>query len=664
MTDPAAPLTLAHGPALPNRIAKAAMEEFLAGDRHLPDDRLERLYRRWSDGGAGLLITGHVMIDRRAMADPRDVLLQEGTPLDGFRRWAHAAKAGGARAWMQINHPGRLVPGSSVRTWSASDVPIDAGRWSRLYPRPTPMTEAQLTETVGRFATSAALAREAGFDGVEVHAAHGYLLSQFLSPLTNRRTDAWGGSLDNRARLLLDVVDAVRTAVGDDFTVAVKLNTADFQRGGFAEDDARQVVAMLARHRVDLVELSGGSVESLAVNGHPSDGRTLAREAYFLEAAAGILADAPVPIMLTGGLRRRAAVEKVLASGAAVAGVGGALAVDPSAPRRWLAGQDAEVGTVRVQWRDRILAAGAEQALVRHRLAQYAHGTESPASRGPLRTLLADQLQRRRLALPPLNGTTALLTGASKGLGAALAEELATRGADLVLVARSAAALDELAATLRTAHGVRVRSVAADLAASDGAGRVIAALDTPIDLLINNAGAGPAGPFLASPFDAARDAVDLNVHGLLALTYAVGTAMTARGTGTIVNVGSTAAFQPMPYQAVYAATKAFVLHFTEALTEETRGTGVRVVAAHPGATATSFFDGTTAQGALAGAIPARQVAARILDDLARGRTVSYPGRAADRPSTWAARVLPRGAVTRLTGRLNRSLGLDSVRQLG
>lgn len=169
--------------------------------------------------------------------------------------------------------------------------------------------------TVARFAATAALAAEAGFHGVQIHAAHGYLLAQFLSPLTNRRTDRWGGDLDNRARMLLDVVRAVRAAVPEGFAVAVKLNTADFQRGGFDEGEAVQVVEALASAGCDLVELSGGSVESLATHGHPADERTLAREAYFLELASDIIRTARLPVMVTGGIRRAAVAQRVLDQG-------------------------------------------------------------------------------------------------------------------------------------------------------------------------------------------------------------------------------------------------------------------------------------------------------------------------------------------------------------
>ncbi|SDG21253.1 2,4-dienoyl-CoA reductase [Lentzea fradiae] len=393
------PLELPNGTKLPNRVAKAAMEEFLAADGQLPGPELAELYRRWAEGGAGLLITGHVMVDHRAMAAPADVVLERDTPLEPFRRWASAARSGGGQVWLQINHPGRVVnsdlPGP---VWSASDVAVDIGRYSRLYTPPAPMTPERIEETVRRFADTARMAEAAGFTGVEVHAAHGYLISQFLSPLTNRRTDRWGGSLRNRARLLLDVVTAIRREVSSGFAVAVKLNTADFQRGGFDADDAARVVDMLSELAVDLVELSGGSLESLATNGHAADGSTLAREAYFLDAATPILATAKVPIMITGGVRRRTVAESALARGAAVVGVATALAVDPTLPVRWLLGEEAAAEVTPVRWRDKAIAAAATQATVHCRIAALAKGDANPKQAHPAMALLWER-RRRRAAL-------------------------------------------------------------------------------------------------------------------------------------------------------------------------------------------------------------------------------------------------------------------------
>src|ERR1700685_2834781 len=294
-------LVLRSGGTLRNRVAKAAMEEGMAGDAQRPAERLISLCRRWGAGGPGLLITGNVMVHAEALTGPGGIVLDDRASLDPFARWAQAGKAGGAAMWMQISHPGRQVQAKMPGVVGApSPVAIELGKHSKRFARPVAMTNEQIGATVERFATTASLAERAGFDGVEVHAAHGYLISQFLSPLVNQRSDEWGGSLENRARLLLHVVRAIREAVSSSFAVAVKLNSADFQRGGFDAGGAARVVEMLAPLGVDMVELSGGSYESPAMSGHPADGRTAAREAYFLELATQLAETSPLPLMLTG----------------------------------------------------------------------------------------------------------------------------------------------------------------------------------------------------------------------------------------------------------------------------------------------------------------------------------------------------------------------------
>jgi 2,4-dienoyl-CoA reductase-like NADH-dependent reductase (Old Yellow Enzyme family) len=390
-------LTLRSGLVLRNRIAKAAMEEGMAGEGQLPDERLVALYRRWGAGGAGLLITGNVMVHARALTGPGGVVLDKNAPLETFQRWAEAGKAGGGALWMQISHPGRQVraemPGVA---WGPSDVAIELGRHSRRFARPTAMTAEQIEETVERFAVAAARAEMAGFDGVEIHGAHGYLLSQFLSPLVNRRTDRWGGSLENRARMLLDVVRAVRAAVPASFAVAVKLNSADFQRGGFDAEDAQKVIAMLAPLGVDLVELSGGSYESPAMAGRPADERTAAREAYFLELAADLAKTSPLPLMLTGGITRRRTAEQVLASGIDLIGMGTAVAVTPDLPDRWLRGEQPAGRLREVNWSDKTMASAASMALVRHQLRRIARGADPVLRTHPAHALVCDQMVARR----------------------------------------------------------------------------------------------------------------------------------------------------------------------------------------------------------------------------------------------------------------------------
>jgi 2,4-dienoyl-CoA reductase-like NADH-dependent reductase (Old Yellow Enzyme family) len=391
------PLALSSGTPLRNRIAKAAMEENMAGSAQLPDERLISLYRRWGAGGAGLLITGNVMVHAEALTGPAGVVLDDRAPLEPFVRWAQAGKAGGAAVWMQISHPGRQVQARMPGVvWGPSAVAIELGRHSKRFGQPVAMTSEQIEETTKRFATTAGLAERAGFDGVEVHAAHGYLLSQFLSPLVNQRTDQWGGTLENRARFLRDVVAAIRAVVRPSFAVAVKLNSADFQRGGFDADDAARVIAILEPLGVDLVELSGGSYESPAMAGRPADARTVAREAYFLELATALAKSSPLPLMLTGGITRRETAEQVLASGVALVGMGTAIAVTPDLADRWRARREATARLKRVNWRDKTLASAAGMALVRHQMRRVTREKDPTGATHPLHAFVCDQRAQRR----------------------------------------------------------------------------------------------------------------------------------------------------------------------------------------------------------------------------------------------------------------------------
>ncbi|MFJ4868672.1 NADH:flavin oxidoreductase/NADH oxidase family protein [Streptomyces sp. NPDC088757] len=392
-----APLPLRSGQVLKNRIAKAAMEENMAGDGQLPDERLFTLYRRWAAGGTGLLITGNVMVHAEALTGPAGVVLDEHAPLEPFAEWARAGKSGGGAIWMQINHPGRQVASDMPGVvWGPSDIGVSLGKHSSRFGKPTAMTPRQIEETVARYAVTAQRAEKAGFDGVEVHAAHGYLLSQFLSPLVNKRTDRWGGSLENRARMLLDIVRAVRAAVSPSFAVAVKLNSADFQRGGFDADDARQVIAMLEPLGVDLVELSGGSYESPAMTGRSADDRTRAREAYFLDLAEDLVKTSPLPLMLTGGITRRTTAERVLAGGVAVVGMGTALAVTPDLPDRWRQDREADRQMRPVTWSDKALASAASMAQVRHQMRRLARGSHPRPGTHPAIALISEQRRQRK----------------------------------------------------------------------------------------------------------------------------------------------------------------------------------------------------------------------------------------------------------------------------
>ena len=388
-----AELALPNGSRIPNRLAKAAMEENMADADQAPSEALMRLYQAWADGGAGLLITGNVMVDGRAMTGPGGVVLEDASQLDKFQRWARVGRSRGAQFWLQINHPGRQMPANLGQpTWAPSAVALDLGKMSKHFNPPQAMTQEVIEEVIRRFARTAELAEQAGFTGVEIHAAHGYLLSQFLSPLSNQRTDAWGGPLENRARLLLEVVKAVRAVVSPGFAVAVKLNSADFQRGGFSADDAREVVQMLNPLGVDLVELSGGSYEAPAMQGQARDGRTLAREAYFVEFARDIRAVSSMPVMVTGGVRRLPVAEQVVGSGVDMVGMGTALAIDPMLPRDWRAGQDSAPALRPIAWKNKALASLANMATVKFQLQQLSRGRRTDPTVSPLRALIGQQL--------------------------------------------------------------------------------------------------------------------------------------------------------------------------------------------------------------------------------------------------------------------------------
>ena len=387
------PLTLPNHTLIPNRIAKAAMEENMCDADHAPSDALLRLYQAWAQGGAGLILTGNVMVDRRAMTGPGGVVLEDARHMDRFKQWAQVARSGGAQVWMQISHPGRqMMAALGQETWSASAVPLDMGNLSNKFSVPKAMTEADIAEIQQRFVRTAQLAEQAGFNGVQIHGAHGYLLSQFLSPITNQRQDAWGGSIENRARLLVDIVKAVRSVVAPSLAVAVKLNSADFQRGGFSPEDAQQVVRMLNSLQVDVVELSGGSYEAPAMQGQARDGRTLAREAYFLEFAQSMMSVATMPLMVTGGIRRKALAESVVASGVALVGIATALAIDPALPQAWRAGRDVQPALTPVTWKNKMMASLATMARVKYQLKRVSQGQDTRPAISPLWALVSQQV--------------------------------------------------------------------------------------------------------------------------------------------------------------------------------------------------------------------------------------------------------------------------------
>ncbi len=396
-------LKLPNGAVLPNRICKAAMEENLSAPGQVPGPELLRLYQGWAKGGAGLVLTGNVMVSPSAMTGPGGVLLQAGSDLAPFRAWAKAGTPPGGHLFMQINHPGRqMFAAMGEQAVAPSAVPVDLGQHSKLLAQPRALEESEIREIIARFAATAALAEEAGFTGVQVHAAHGYLISQFLSPLVNKRTDKWGGSRENRARFLLETVQAVRAKVSPGFCVSVKLNSADFQKGGFEFEDAKWVAAQLNTLGLDLLELSGGNYESPAMQGQTDDSSTSKREAYFIDFARQIAEVTTVPIMVTGGIFRFATAEAALAKdakgfGVGVLGIGRAMAYVPDLPNQWRAGKMTDVNLPQVTWKNRTIAGMATMALTKRQLNRAAKGKGAVWGASPLLTMIRDQMKTQKL---------------------------------------------------------------------------------------------------------------------------------------------------------------------------------------------------------------------------------------------------------------------------
>ncbi|MEP3889202.1 MAG: NADH:flavin oxidoreductase/NADH oxidase family protein [Hellea sp.] len=398
------PLTLPNGQTIPNRLCKAAMEENMAEAGQVPGEALVNLYQQWADGGVGIILTGNVMVSPTAMTGPGGVYLGAETLAEGdnrkrFETWAKAGKSGGAKLYMQISHPGRQIyatQGTEPVSASATKVTM-TGPAEKMFATARALSGDEIRGIIKRFADSAHAAELCGFDGVQIHAAHGYLLAQFLSPLTNLRDDEWGGPLENRARLLLEVVREVRARVEPDFGVSIKLNSADFQKGGYDIGDAKQVVEWLNGEDIDFVEISGGSYESAAMMGMADDGRaqsTIEREMYFLDFAKDIGASAHMPLMVTGGVTKRETAEHALSDGSvAMIGIARAMGYNPDLPKDWKAGERLQVMLPVVKWKNPLFQGLANMAMTKMNLYRMGDGHPPKANPSPLFSTVKQQIK-------------------------------------------------------------------------------------------------------------------------------------------------------------------------------------------------------------------------------------------------------------------------------
>lgn len=339
-------LKLRSGTVLRNRICKASMNEALATPNGKVVPAHVSLYETWADSGASLLITGNMMVDGKHMNEPLVVDALLDTNMDLLRKWAATGQRTNTHIWPQLNHPGKQSPKIvNDAPVAPSVVPIK----NDLFAPPRELSDAEIETIIDSFAEAAARLEEAGFTGVQLHGAHGYLIGQFLSPHHNRRTDKWGGSFDNRFRFVEEIYNRTRARTGPGFNIGIKINSSDFQKGGFTEEDSIEVAKRLDQLGVDLIEISGGSWEN-PVNrkGKKQEKKesTKKREAYFLEYAEKIKSQIETPLVVTGGFRSAAGIQEALSTGAIdMAGVARPFAVDARFGKH-VAGNPAYVSTV------------------------------------------------------------------------------------------------------------------------------------------------------------------------------------------------------------------------------------------------------------------------------------------------------------------------------
>lgn len=329
------PFIINSNATIKNRLFKSAMSEQLGTTEHNPTQQLVNLYRTWAEGGLGLSITGNIMVDREALGEPKNVVLDEQSDLTGFKQWAEAGAINNSHIWPQLNHPGKQIPSFICKEPVApSAISLENGL-EKGFNTPRALTECEIETIIAKFATSAELAKQVGFTGVQIHSAHGYLLNQFLSPRHNKRTDKWGGSIENRMRFVVCIYQAIRDKVGADFPIGIKLNSADFMKGGFSEEDSMAVIEKLSEIGIDLIEVSGGTYESPAMIGQSQS--TQKREAYFLSYAEKVRKISNTPLVVTGGFRSAQVMTQALQEDVTdFIGLGRPLAVEPDLANKLL----------------------------------------------------------------------------------------------------------------------------------------------------------------------------------------------------------------------------------------------------------------------------------------------------------------------------------------
>ena len=311
-----------------------------------PKKNIATLYKRWAEGGTGLIITGNIMVDPKGTAEPGNIVFDKNSNMEILKEWAKQGQQHGAKVMVQLNHPGKQAPKTvSKQTVAPSAVPLGNGL-NKLFSTPRALTTSEVEELVQKFVTSAKVAKEAGFSGVQIHAAHGYLISQFLSPHDNRRTDKYGGSLENRMRFLKEIYLGMREELGKDFTIGIKINSTDFKEDGLTEEDSLKTIIELANLGLDFVEISGGTYERPAMMGATSKSTN---QVFFAEYSKKLKQKIEIPVVVTGGIRSINAMNTLLNDNTTdFIGIARPLTIDPNIPNKIKQGTYTIVETTRV----------------------------------------------------------------------------------------------------------------------------------------------------------------------------------------------------------------------------------------------------------------------------------------------------------------------------
>ena len=340
------PITLPNGTTIKNRFFKSAMSEGMGTRDFQPKKNIATLYKRWAEGGTGLIITGNIMVDPKGTAEPGNIVFDKNSNMEILKNWANQGQQHGAKVMVQLNHPGKQAPKTIAKeTVAPSAVPLGNGL-NKLFSTPRALKTSEVEELVQKFVTSAKITKEAGFSGVQIHAAHGYLISQFLSPHDNRRTDKYGGSLENRMRFLKEIYLGMREELGKNFTIGIKINSTDFKEDGLTEEDSLKTIIELANLGLDFVEISGGTYERPAMMGATSKSTN---QVFFAEYSKKLKQKIEIPVVVTGGIRSINAMNTLLNDNTTdFIGIARPLTIDPNIPNKIKQGTYTIVETTRV----------------------------------------------------------------------------------------------------------------------------------------------------------------------------------------------------------------------------------------------------------------------------------------------------------------------------